>query len=382
MSNDLISTNKNSKLVLSKSKSLLDITKRILEQRNDHWIERLFQWADENRIPNYEWIEDKDHKEGGYYNGIPRDADFLLSLKSLRFYDLCIEKLPKEFFNLIQLEELKICNSNFRILSNEIKKLINLTDIYLADNNLNNLPEELKYLKKLKKIHLHSNNFNAFPEVIYMLFSLEHICIDVNQPCILSHKIQNLKNLGDLKVNNLSEIPPEIKSLTKLKLFKMSENSFGVFPIGISNLLNQETVFLYGKKSTELPDEMVNLTNLQTLFIIDFKKICLTKIPNNLRMMVFIGCDEITFELNVDNYENLKLNAFGIHNSNIEKLPSAITKIKIIEEFHLRNVKKLVLTLEQLMWIKSLKDNGLKVVVDEDLLERNLNVEINNEIPF
>lgn len=378
MTYDLTTTNQNAKLALVKSKNLLNITNIILAKKEDQWVNKLFQWADENCIPNYEWVEDKDFDEGGYYNGIPRDENTLLSLKILRLNDLHIEQLPIEFFNLIQLEELKINNSNLRILSNEIKKLNNLTDLYLANNNLNNLPDDLKYLQKLKEIHLHSNNFSVFPEVIYLLFSLEHICIDVNQPCSMSSKIEDLKNLTDIQITNLIEIPIEIQSLPKLTKIKLYENDLGNFPRGIDNLINQEQLFLYGKKLIELPDEIFSLQNLKTLFIVDFKKIQITKEITFFEHIYFLNCDEIIFDLENDYYQDVNLIGFAIINSDIEQLPSSITKIKQIQQLFLTNVKNLLLTSEQKIWIKSLQNQGLNIVYDEGLLDRN----INNKITF
>lgn len=181
MDKNIVSTNQDAKLILSKSRSLLNITNKLFERKKNDWIERLFVWADKNKIPNYEWINDNDFDEGGYYNGIPRDKDKLLNLKILRLHDLNIVKLPSELFCLIQLEELKISNSNLQLLSNDIKNLINLKNLSLTHNNLSILPEGVKYLINLKKIHLHTNNFNSFPEILYNLTFLEHICIWIKQ---------------------------------------------------------------------------------------------------------------------------------------------------------------------------------------------------------
>ena len=48
--NQLITINQNAKLSLIKSKNLLDITRKILDKKDDDWIQRLWEWADENII--------------------------------------------------------------------------------------------------------------------------------------------------------------------------------------------------------------------------------------------------------------------------------------------------------------------------------------------
>ena len=151
MNNNLTTTNQNSKIALAKSKGLLDITNKILSKNKDTWIENLFQWADQNDIPNHTWVKDEDFNEGGYHIGIPRDTTKLLSMEILRLHDLKIDLLADEIFNLIQLKELSIKNCALKNLSNKISKLTNLENLYLAKNNLYQLPSELQHLSKLKK---------------------------------------------------------------------------------------------------------------------------------------------------------------------------------------------------------------------------------------
>lgn len=50
--NQLITINQNAKLSLIKSRNFLDITRKILEKKDDDWIQRLWKWADENDIPD------------------------------------------------------------------------------------------------------------------------------------------------------------------------------------------------------------------------------------------------------------------------------------------------------------------------------------------
>jgi len=76
---------------------------------DDRWIYRLWEWADKNNIPDLEWIEDKNSNKG-YWRGLPRDKEKLLSLTELNlsFNHNPIARLPKEIGNLTNLKKLFI----------------------------------------------------------------------------------------------------------------------------------------------------------------------------------------------------------------------------------------------------------------------------------
>ena len=50
MTNSLTSTKQNAKTALKRTKSLLDITSKILSTQNENWIDILLLWSEENII--------------------------------------------------------------------------------------------------------------------------------------------------------------------------------------------------------------------------------------------------------------------------------------------------------------------------------------------
>ena len=76
MNKNLSIVNQNNKLMLKKSKSLMSITNSILDY--DDWIQRLWDWADENNIPDYDLYENDDGDENML--GLPRDTNILKNL--------------------------------------------------------------------------------------------------------------------------------------------------------------------------------------------------------------------------------------------------------------------------------------------------------------
>ena len=132
MKNNLTTT-QSTDLVLKKSKSMLNITNRILSgktaltQIDESWIQRLWDWADENEVGDLEWIENKYLDGGGYYKGFPRDKKTLLELTKLHLGSTQLTELPKEIGNLTNLTELYLGGNQLTALPKEIGNLNNLT---------------------------------------------------------------------------------------------------------------------------------------------------------------------------------------------------------------------------------------------------------------
>ena len=99
-----------------KSKLINDQQVEVIET----WIDKLWQWADENNIPSAQ---------------LSRKKENLISTKTIDFTGLGLDSIPDE-----------ICN------------LKNLTTLVLWDNNLAYLPEKIINFKNLKKLNLRGNS--------------------------------------------------------------------------------------------------------------------------------------------------------------------------------------------------------------------------------
>ena len=112
--NQLITINQNAKLSLIKSKNLLDITRKILDKKDDDWIQRLWEWADENNLPQ---------------NIIPR-----------------VES------DLINLEEINLSSDlNYSTCEVSLGLAGNFKNEYIHRTKIQSIPKELFNLKKIKK---------------------------------------------------------------------------------------------------------------------------------------------------------------------------------------------------------------------------------------
>ena len=148
--NQLITTNQNSKQALVKSKNLLDITKKLLEKKDDEWLILLFNWASEHIIQERTLF--------------PKSKEELLQIKHLSLRWNRLSYLPKELFNLTQLERLELNNNALETLPDEIGNLKNLKELNLNINSLKKIPKEIIKLKKIEILNIKNNKYLELEE--------------------------------------------------------------------------------------------------------------------------------------------------------------------------------------------------------------------------
>ncbi len=278
-------------------------------QINDYdkksWIQKIWNWADENDIPDPIKSEDET-------KGLPRSENELLNMTYLDLSSNNLTEIPKEVFNLTNLTALNLSENEISILPKEIGNLVNLRELYLDNNSLMEIPVEIETLTNLTYLDLHFNELTKFPKEIgslvnlielnfssnelstlpkefFNLVNLVKLNLGNNQIIYLSYKIGNLVNLTalDLNSNNLTEIPRELFNLTNLTALILSENKISTLPRGIGNLIKLETINLRGNDLIRLPKDILNLINLQQFPIRDNKLVGLSnKIEKQLKKMI------------------------------------------------------------------------------------------------
>ncbi len=233
MKKNITTTNKNSKLILAKSKNLMNIANKVLAKKtssdlveDDAWMQRLWDWADANGIGDSEWLEWL-HVEGGIdpdldwvekngisdleleddgwmkwenWVGLARDKEVLLNLTNLQLVFSQFTELPKEIGCLTNLTSLTLFETALTELPKEICKLKNLTSIFLVNSELKKLPKEIGNLRNLTVLQLLGHELKSLPPEIKNLTNLTTLSLDNNPELTLTHEqrkwIEELKKNG------------------------------------------------------------------------------------------------------------------------------------------------------------------------------------------
>ena len=156
MKKNLPAVRQDSKVILAKSKSIVNITNKILKnkltQDDDIWMQRLWDWADAVGIDNLEWVE----VHGTSGQGFPRSREMLLNLTTLKInvnYQDCLDddnyiRIPEEIGNLKNLTELDIFYVHE--LPTTISNLKSLTSLSLG--GISSLPNYVGQFTNLKEL--------------------------------------------------------------------------------------------------------------------------------------------------------------------------------------------------------------------------------------
>jgi len=197
----------NSKVALSKTKSLMGITGKLLatESIDNSWMERLWKWADTNNVPDLEWVGFQSNGEDDW-EGLPRNKDKLLSFTDLRLNNISLKEIPKEICQLIKLQHLDLHANDLGNLPEEISNLVNLSVLNLSSNYLGKIPKEIGNLTKLRELFLYNNNLTEIPKEIGDLINLTNLNLYNNKLTELPEEICKLRSLQHLYLFNCKNL--------------------------------------------------------------------------------------------------------------------------------------------------------------------------------
>ena len=380
-----LTTRESTDVALSKSKSFMGIIKNIFNNKvvpeDDAWVQRLWNWADENSIPNYEWIENTNIKQGGYWVGLSRDKEQLLISEDLVLLEKELWEIPKEIGNLENLTSVYLSKNYLTEIPSEIGNLINLIQLELSDNRLERLPKELCALINLEALYLYGNLLEEIPKEIGDLANLKLLGLSENKLTKLPKEIGNLVYLERLFVEEcpLTELPKEIGELINLRQLALAGSNLIHLPKEIGSLISLDELRLTHNNLKEMPKEIGNLTNLEKLYLADNK---LSHLPkeignlNNLKELVL--AENNLFYLPKEIGSLMGLVELHLADNELTELPADICLLKNLKILQMGD-NPLTFTNEQKEWIRDLIDNNCDVYFDDDAWERNIHTKKNDK---
>jgi len=205
------------KLTLSKTENLFNITNKILNDKLDFldnsWIQKLWDWADKNKIDNL--YEDY---ENYYDRGLPRDKEKLLLLKELNLSNYNLKNIPKELFYLENLEYLDLSNNQITNIPDLFIKFKNLQHLDLSNNNISIVSIVLAQMNSLTTLILNNNIIKNISNEFIDQIKIKYFEIK-NNPLIFTDKLNNY--LEEVKLNECQS-----RKLFKEALDALSKNDY------------------------------------------------------------------------------------------------------------------------------------------------------------
>jgi len=213
----------------------------------------------------------------------------------------------------------------------------NLTGLYLDDANLcGKIPHSIADLKLLTTLVVNTDKL----------------------PVVLNKAIFKIENLKELQLSgdhllNIS-LDESISQLNQLEILEISSRNFdGFLPDQIGNLTNLNTLYLSCEYLQEIPQSVINLTKLKTLGIEGIKN----RIPFP------------TTICQIKNLENLYLD----QNSFVCQLPNSIGNLNNLKTLWINNCPNIsgpipveISELENLVFL-NLSNNGLDPIVPTEI---------------
>ncbi|XP_013863529.1 leucine-rich repeat-containing protein 40 isoform X2 [Austrofundulus limnaeus] len=260
---------------------------------------------------------------------IPASLSGMVSLQQLYLRHNKLSRLPP--LPAPALKELYVGNNQIELL--EAEQLASFTVISLLelrDNKIRTLPEQIPVLPELTRLDLTNNDISVLPASLSLLPNLKVMLLEGNplrgirrdllskgtgdllkylrgrikeepekadeeqtamtlpsQARVNAHNIKTLKVLG-YRNNQLSDLPSEMKNLTKLRSIILNYNRFKSFPEVLYDVVSLETVLLGNNQVCGVdPGHLRKLVHLSTL---DLSNNDLLNIPPELGLCTNLRC--------------------------------------------------------------------------------------------
>ncbi|ANQ52290.1 hypothetical protein MY04_4955 [Flammeovirga sp. MY04] len=216
-----------------------------------------------------------------------------------------LTEFPKELKAFKYLRRIVLMGCNISEIPEFVTQFDSLEEIAVGSNPIDELPEFISRIKTLKAININSTNISEIPNSFSKL-PIEGIFLKNSKIEGIPEICYQWKNtLNSIYLNDLNELPSNIKEFKKLERLRVSLNSFKY----LDTIENLRFLFLNNSSAKYLPENFGNLEKLESIEFRNCKN--LVKIPNS------IGKIEKLWGLMLTNCERLTALPKGLQNVNI-----------------------------------------------------------------
>ncbi|UJR31243.1 hypothetical protein I4U23_018745 [Adineta vaga] len=201
--------------------------------------------------------------------------------KILRLSKNQIELFSNDCIHLKHLIQLDLDHNQIVHFPHEFFQCPNLQKFNISSNPIRKLPEILFQLRSLNQLIFNNSNLNDLISnnhfQKYFFRTLNRLDLSNNNLHTNLHQLTSLKALTylDLTGNHLNELDRNFRTMTCLKILKLSKNKFENFPIWLYEMdesTNQRYIgetllelYIHDNQIELIPDEIIHMTSLQTL---------------------------------------------------------------------------------------------------------------------
>lgn len=190
-------------------------------------------------------------------------------MEVVEYSNQALYSVPDEIIHDISWRELDLSKNNISTLQNEFANLLNLKKLNLSKNKLDekSFPSTLRRLIFLEELNLSGNALTEIPPFIFSLPRLRVLHLAENRITKVPTAISQLTTLERLYLghNQLETIPRQIAALPELRLFSVANNKLTVVPDEFGEMHNLICLQLHNNRLNFLPREIVELEKLEEL---------------------------------------------------------------------------------------------------------------------
>lgn len=316
-------------------------------------IKRIRQWKKFRKEGNPRG-NSLDLRDRHYLTEMPEEVFDLTWLEVLDFGNYKEERsnhlteVPPGIGKLVNLQYLDLKFNQIKHIADELAQLTLLNELMLADNEMIALPAVVGELPNLTRLNLNNNVFTEpLPESLEQLSKLRRLELSNCGLKEFPAFIFSLKELVylDLSNNFIEEIPEEISQLTNLETLSLGNskevrcNHISAIPPGMGKLVNLQHLDLTFNKVKHIPEEFGQLTSLKSLMLNDNQMTALPPVLGELENLVMLNLTNNTFtEPLPESLGQLSmLYKLKLNNCGLKEFPAFILSLKELVYLDLNN---------------------------------------------